>query len=60
MLSKVLSCPPCIEPLELNTQAGLLCNAPLSHKLVVWSQKYFISLAILPKRVGEQEPDRYS
>ncbi len=52
-MSKVLSCPPCMLPVLVKTQAGFPASAPLNHSDVLPSQKYFIGAAIFPKRVGE-------
>ena len=50
--SRVLSWPPCIEAVEVKTQAGLLISVPDIHCGLVPSRKYFMAAAILPKRVG--------
>ncbi len=51
--SSVVSWPPCMLPVEVNTQAGLPASAPESHCGVVPSRKYLSGAAMLPKRVGE-------
>src|SRR5450830_1409035 len=50
--NKVLSWPPCRLDVEVKTPAGLPTRAPVSHRLLVPSIKYFNGAAILPKRVG--------
>ena len=50
--SSVLSCPPCMVCVDVNTAAGLSTSAPCSHRLEVWSRKCFSGAAMLPKRVG--------
>ena len=52
MDSNVVSCPPCIDAVEVNTQAGLPASAPLSHRAEVPSRKCLSGAARLPKRVG--------
>ena len=52
MVSRVVSLPPCMLPLLVNTHAGLPTSSPLSRSRAVPSQKYFIAAAMLPNRVG--------
>ena len=52
MLVKVVSCPPCMVPVLVNTDAGLFCKSPASQIVTLLSQKYFIDAVILPKWVG--------
>jgi hypothetical protein len=44
--------PPCCDPVEVNTQAGLPASAPFSHRGPLPSMNAFIGAAMLPKRVG--------
>ncbi len=53
METRVVSWPPCMVAVEVNTAAGLPASRPFNHSSPVLSQKYFIGAAILPKRVGE-------
>src|SRR6476661_1878403 len=49
----VVSWPPCIVEVDVNTAAGLPASAPLSQRADVLSRKYLSGAAIFPKRVGE-------
>ena len=50
--SRVDSCPPCIEEVDVNTAAGLPTNVPDIHKELVESTKLFIAALMFPNRVG--------
>ena len=49
METSVVSCPPCSDPVEVNTLAGLPASAPLSHKGTVPSNRCLSGAAMLPK-----------
>ena len=49
---RVVSCPPCILLVDVNTPAGLPDSVPLSHSVVVLSKKDLSGAAIFPKCVG--------
>ena len=50
--SMVLSWPPCCVAVEVNTEPTLPTSLPPAHRPPVWSRKFFICAAMLPKRVG--------
>ena len=52
IVSKVDSCPPCSELVEVKTLAGFPLKVPESQCDDVVSKKYFNGAAMLPKRVG--------
>ena len=52
MESRVVSCPPCRELLDVKTAAGLPSSELAIHKSAVVSKKCFIGLAIFPNRVA--------
>ena len=52
-LNKVLSCPPCIELVDVKAIPGLFSKAFVAQRSPVESKKYFIGDAIEPNRVGD-------
>src|SRR4030088_810382 len=52
MESRVVSCPPCMDCVEVKTPAGFPASAPDSHRLGEQSRKYLRGAAIFPNRVG--------
>ena len=52
-LNKVVSCPPCIELVDVNAIPGIFSKAFVAHKSPVVSKKYLRGEAIEPNLVGE-------
>ena len=52
VLRIVLSWPPCWVAVLANTEPTLPTNLPAIHSPPVWSRKFFMCAAMLPKRVG--------
>src|ERR1700730_15522936 len=52
MESRVVSCPPCMDCVEVKTPAGFPASAPDSQRLEVQSRKYLRGAAILQNRGG--------
>ncbi len=50
---RVVSCPPCMVPVDTKSPAGLPTSAPFIHKAPVESRRAFIWAGIMPKRVGK-------
>ena len=52
-LNRVISWPPCIDPVEVKAIPGLSSKAFVDQRSPVESRKYLSGAAIDPKRVGE-------